>query len=97
MSKDNNGDDENQTVLPFKIMDGKRTVPTPPPEPKIKEYDYVIRTRDGEEYFERGFCIFTSFQVAIMKELGPNEAMPLVIVPLDNLQVCFHVPEDDQN
>lgn len=95
MSKDNN-DDNGQKVFPFAVIDGVGSVSNVAKEPEPTEFDYVIRTRDGEEYFERGFCIFTSAHVAIMKELGPQTAMPLVIVPLDNLQVCFHVPEDDQ-
>jgi len=63
-------------------------------KPSIPEYDYEILNRDGQSFIHRGFMLFTSQHIAIMRETDVG-ALPIFVIPLD--QVAFaEIIEDDE-
>lgn len=53
--------------------------------PKVTTY--AIETVDGDVFINDGFCIFTAQHVAIMRELGDNASIPVLVIPLSQVKV----------
>ncbi len=62
----------------------------------VPQSEYVIIDRKGNEHFADGFALFTSQHVAIMRDNGMGGAIPVFIMPLDQVLYCELIEDDDE-
>lgn len=82
----------NDNVLPF----GAPRAKTSEAETgdKFPENNYVITDIDNEDFFARGFLIFTPHHCAIMNDLGSG-AVPILVVPLNRVKIAEMVTDEE--
>lgn len=78
----------------FNIVQGGKTGETP--EQSLPEADYEITLLSGNRYYARGFLIFTTHHVAVMRDVAGLGAVPVLIVPLANLEAAEAMDDDEE-
>lgn len=61
---------------------------------KFPDNNYVVVDIDNEEFYGRGFLIFTPHHCAIMADLGAG-AVPVLVVPLFRVKSAEMVSEQE--
>lgn len=84
----------NDNVLPFGAPKPNKTGDNVETGEKFPENNYVITDIDDEDFFARGFLIFTPHHCAIMNDLGSG-AVPVLVVPLIRVKVAEMVTEEE--
>lgn len=82
-------DDEdinNGNVFRFGTVTGGKT-DTPSVEDGIPINDYIIHCTDGDDYYARGFLIFTPHHLAIMRDEGKG-AIPVLVLPISKVHAA---------
>ena len=83
---------DNDNIIPFGAIKGGKDET---PDESIPQNDYVIQTMNGRTYAENGFLIFTPHHAAIMRDVEGKGAIPVLVVPLSNVEAAFVDDEDE--
>lgn len=85
---------DNSNVLQFGVPRTKAETEETETGDKFPVNNYVVVDIDDEEFYGRGFLIFTPHHCAIMADLGAG-AVPVLVVPLIRVKTAEMVTEQE--
>lgn len=91
-------DETTTTDNTFRLITGGKTEETPSVQPTtniLPQNAYSIIDIDGNEHFAEGFLVFTSQHIAIMRDTGGGNGLPVLVMPLDQVRIAELLEDDD--